>query len=325
MSSPEPIETLVFQAAQLHETYFKYEDEDDRDSTVSQLDVFQHFPDSSPEINDNKARVAQDPLAFAIRRKTGRRKKLAMKATQKLFPLLSKGMVTRSNKLNKGHICLKWHLATKAQSAQELVKRIDPGYRWKIEVVRDPTANQAPSHPTPEKIEEADLLNTLDWLVAPVHHCLGCYNTKCKFRPWIHRAYNMSKEGEFTAQHKLPPKYKGDNHFKQNWFMGIYMQLMTNHCPQWVDNEPTCATNFASMEFPIFARDTEDMVASAAGPDIQLAQSWESPASTVNSKNTWDSQSHKHPRFAKSHPPKGLEKISFQQSDATRTTQESST
>eukprot|EP00536_Pseudo-nitzschia_multiseries_P003187 jgi/Psemu1/7116/gm1.7116_g len=102
----------------------------------------------------------------------------------------------------------------------------------------------------------------------------------------------MSKDGEFTAQHKLPPKYKDENHFKQNWFMGIYMQLMTNHCSKLVDLEPTCATNFVSMEFPIFARDTEDMEASVAGHDIQLAQSW-SP-STINSKPTWDSQSHKH-------------------------------
>eukprot|EP00536_Pseudo-nitzschia_multiseries_P016850 jgi/Psemu1/48124/gm1.48124_g len=42
------------------------------------------------------------------------------------------------------------------------------------------------------------------------------------------------------------------------------------------------------MEFPIFARDTEDMEASTAGPDIQLAQSWESPI-IINSKATWDS------------------------------------
>eukprot|EP00536_Pseudo-nitzschia_multiseries_P017859 jgi/Psemu1/52924/gm1.52924_g len=109
----------------------------------------------------------------------------------------------------------------------------------------------------------------------------------------------MSKEGEFTAQHKLPPKYKkDDNHFKQDWFMGIYMQLMTYHCPQWVDDEPTCAMHFASMELPIFARDTEDMEASAAGPDIKLAQSWESPC-TINSKATWDSQSNEHPQLHK--------------------------
>eukprot|EP00536_Pseudo-nitzschia_multiseries_P007389 jgi/Psemu1/17877/gm1.17877_g len=133
----------------------------------------------------------------------------------------------------------------------------------------------------------------------------------------------MSKEGEFAAQHKLPPKYKDDNHFKQDWFMGIYMQLMPNHYPEWVGKEPTCATDFTSMEFPILARDTENMKASAEGPDIQLAQSWES-TSTINNKATCDSQSHKHPWFAKSHPPKGLEKILFQQSDA-KTTQESST
>eukprot|EP00536_Pseudo-nitzschia_multiseries_P001957 jgi/Psemu1/4601/gm1.4601_g len=129
----------------------------------------------------------------------------------------------------------------------------------KIEVVKDPTANPLALSPSPEKIEEADLLNTLDWLVDPVHHCLGRYNTKCKFRLWIHRVYNMSKEGGFTAQHKLPPKYKNNNHFKQDCFMEIYMQLMTNHCPEWVDDKPTCATSFVSMEFPIFARDTEDM------------------------------------------------------------------
>eukprot|EP00536_Pseudo-nitzschia_multiseries_P007604 jgi/Psemu1/18326/gm1.18326_g len=76
------------------------------------------------------------------------------------------------------------------------------------------------------------------------------------------------------------------------------------------------------LEFPIFVRDTEDMEASASGPDIQLAQSWESP-STISSKATWDSQSHENPCFAKSQeeespppPPKGLEKILFQQSDA---------
>eukprot|EP00536_Pseudo-nitzschia_multiseries_P007603 jgi/Psemu1/18325/gm1.18325_g len=55
-------------------------------------------------------------------------------------------------------------------------------------------SKSTPITPIPEKIEEADLLNTLDWLVAP-----------------------------------LPPKYKDDNHFKQDWFMGIYMQLMANH------------------------------------------------------------------------------------------------
>eukprot|EP00536_Pseudo-nitzschia_multiseries_P006642 jgi/Psemu1/15798/gm1.15798_g len=214
MLSPKPIQTPG-------------EDEDERVTRVSQLDVFQHLPDSSLGTNDNN-------------NNNNNNKDDDVRG----------GMVTRSNKLNKGHLCLKWHSATKARSAQELVKQIDPGY---------------------EEIEKADLLNTLDWLVAPVHHCLGYYNTKSKFRPWIHHAYNMSKEGEFTAQHTLPPKYKGDNHFNQDWCMGIYMQLVTNHCPEWVDDVPTCATNFASMAFPIFARDTEDMEASAAGPDTLIS------------------------------------------------------
>eukprot|EP00536_Pseudo-nitzschia_multiseries_P003188 jgi/Psemu1/7117/gm1.7117_g len=39
--------------AQLHGTYFKCEDEDERVTRVSQLDVFQRFPDSSLGTNDN--------------------------------------------------------------------------------------------------------------------------------------------------------------------------------------------------------------------------------------------------------------------------------
>eukprot|EP00536_Pseudo-nitzschia_multiseries_P014263 jgi/Psemu1/38088/gm1.38088_g len=142
MSLPKPIKTPVFQAAQLHGTYFKYKDEGEDERETS--DVFQCLSDFSLGTNDNKAR------------------KIEMKSTKKLFPSLAKVMVKTSNKPNKGHICLKWHLAIKAQSAQELVKQIDPGYSWKIEVTRDPTANPPPSPPTPEKIEEADLLNTLD-------------------------------------------------------------------------------------------------------------------------------------------------------------------
>eukprot|EP00536_Pseudo-nitzschia_multiseries_P006364 jgi/Psemu1/15073/gm1.15073_g len=203
------------ETAQLHGTYFKCEDKDERDTRVSQLGRDEGLTRS---------------LSVCNLKKEGKKKKTCNESHEETVPL--------------------------------------PIQRH-------------------EKIEEADLLNTLDWLVAPVNHCLGCYNTKCKIRPWIHCFYNMSKEGEFTAQHKLPPKYKDDNHFKQDWFMGIYMQLVMNiHCPEWVDNKPTCATNFAFMEFPIFARDTEDMEASAVGPDIQLAQSWESP-STINSKATW--------------------------------------
>eukprot|EP00536_Pseudo-nitzschia_multiseries_P001843 jgi/Psemu1/4250/gm1.4250_g len=228
MSSPKPIKTP-----------YKDEDEDEREMLK---DEFQCLTDSLLGTNDNEARVAEDPLAFVIQRKRARRKKLATKATKKMLPSLFKVMVKRSNKLNKTHICLKWHLTTKAQSVQELVKQIDPGYDWKIEAARDPTANPPPSPPTPEIIEEADLLNILDWL-----------------------AYNISKERECKAQHKLPPNCKDNNHFKQDW-------------------------------------DTEDMEASAAGPDIQLAQSWKNP-STISSKATWDSQSHEHPRFAKSPPP----------------------
>eukprot|EP00536_Pseudo-nitzschia_multiseries_P010510 jgi/Psemu1/26173/gm1.26173_g len=118
MPLPKPIQAPVFQAAQLHGTYFKCEDEDERVTRVSQLDIFQHLLDSSLRTNDNNDDDARGgPLAFAIRRKRERGKKLATKATKKLFPSLSKGVVTRSNKLNKGHLCLKWHSATKAQRA----------------------------------------------------------------------------------------------------------------------------------------------------------------------------------------------------------------
>eukprot|EP00536_Pseudo-nitzschia_multiseries_P010576 jgi/Psemu1/26385/gm1.26385_g len=189
-SNPALLQTRT--AAQLHGAYFKCEDEDERDTNrVSQLDAFEHLDSSlgAYDNNDNDARGGHNPLAFVIQRKRERRKKLAIKAMKKLFPSLYKGIVTRSNKLNKGYLCLKWHSATKARRAQHLVKSVDPGYRWKIEVARDPTAKPPALPPTPDKIEEADLLNTLDWLVAP---------------------------GEFKAQHKLPPTYKDDNHFKQD-------------------------------------------------------------------------------------------------------------
>eukprot|EP00536_Pseudo-nitzschia_multiseries_P006746 jgi/Psemu1/15980/gm1.15980_g len=194
MSSPKPIKTPVFRAAQFHGIYF----------------------------NKGCARC----VSVCDLKKEGTKKETC----------------NESHKEND-HICLKWHSATKAQSAQEL-----------IEVMRDPTANPPPSTPTPEKIEEAD----------PSIPLIG----------W---------SPQFIT---LPPKYKDDNHFKQDWFIGIYVQPMINHCPEWVDDKPTCATNCASMEFPIFARNTEDMEESAVGPDIiQLAQSWESQ-STINSKAT---------------------------------------
>eukprot|EP00536_Pseudo-nitzschia_multiseries_P013520 jgi/Psemu1/35416/gm1.35416_g len=112
-----------------------------------------------------------------------------------------------------------WHLAMKVQMApQEPVKHINPGYGWKIQP------------PTPPKIEEADLIKTLDW------------------------------SGIFTVHHKLPPKYKDDNYFHQDWFLGICKQLISHHCPEWADEKPICAMSFAAtMEFPIFAGDIEDM------------------------------------------------------------------
>eukprot|EP00536_Pseudo-nitzschia_multiseries_P007541 jgi/Psemu1/18167/gm1.18167_g len=191
----------------------------------------------------------KEPLASASRRKRERKKKHALKATKKLFEHLSKHLMDRRNKLNNEHL---WILMS-----------ILP-----------------PEPPTPPKLEEADLVKTLDWMIAPVEHCLGCYTTKCKFRPWLTRLI-----------------YKDDNFFQQYWFLGMYKnQLMTRHCPEWADKEP-------------IVQGTLLLWTSAAGPNIQLAQScWESP-STIGSKATWDSQSHENPRF-------GLEKILFQSSNA---------
>eukprot|EP00536_Pseudo-nitzschia_multiseries_P001992 jgi/Psemu1/4655/gm1.4655_g len=235
MPSTKPIQTPVFCAAQLHGTYFKYEDRKERDrDSIFQLDLFQVASvNSSLGTNDNDN--DNDDTN-----------------NRKLFPSLTKIMVKRSNKLNKGYICLKWHLATKAQRAQEVVKQIDPGYGWKIKAVRDPTANQPPSPPAPEKIEGADLLNTLDWPTASDATTQSA-NFDCGFTGLQH------------------VKRGGIHSMSQGSSQGIYMQLMTNHCPEWVDDIPTCAINFALMEFPIFARDTKDMEASPAGPDIQLA------------------------------------------------------
>eukprot|EP00536_Pseudo-nitzschia_multiseries_P018105 jgi/Psemu1/54155/gm1.54155_g len=55
MPLPKPMETLVFRAAQLHGTYFKYKDKDE-DERETLGDVFQRLPDSSLGTNDNKAR-----------------------------------------------------------------------------------------------------------------------------------------------------------------------------------------------------------------------------------------------------------------------------
>eukprot|EP00536_Pseudo-nitzschia_multiseries_P009687 jgi/Psemu1/24004/gm1.24004_g len=119
MSSPKPIKTLVFQAAQLHGTYFKYKAEDE-DGKMTLDNVFQRFLDSSLGANANKARNHKETVPL---------------------PCQSHGS----------------HLSEVALGHQ-----IDAGYGWKIEVVRDPTANSPPSPPTPEKIGEANLLNTLD-------------------------------------------------------------------------------------------------------------------------------------------------------------------
>eukprot|EP00536_Pseudo-nitzschia_multiseries_P016079 jgi/Psemu1/44841/gm1.44841_g len=214
---------------------------------------------SISESNDNdngNNSNGKDPFVFALHKKQMRKQKSAHKTSKRLFDRIAK----------------------ESQKDQS----------WR--------ASPPPMPTTPEKIEEAYLLKKLDWMVPSIHHCLGCYDRKCKFCPWVHQAYNLSKARENTAQHKLPSKDQNDNNFKQDWFMGIDNQLMIWHCLEWAEEEPTCARSFASMEYPLFARDIKDMEASTADPDIQLAQSWESP--TIDSKATWDSQSHKHPRFA---------------------------
>eukprot|EP00536_Pseudo-nitzschia_multiseries_P014795 jgi/Psemu1/40168/gm1.40168_g len=271
LMSHKRIDTPVFRVGQLHDPYFRFykEDEDQRERD----EVFKvGASNSSPKsyVGSNNTSNGKDPLAFAIRRKRERKKRHALKVTKKLFKSLSKHMADRSNKLNnKGHLCLKWYSAIKAQRVQHLVKQIDP------------------EPPTPPKLEEADLMKTLDWMIAP-----------CKFWPWIHWAYGMSMQGEFTACHKRPSKYKdNDNFFQQDWFLGMYNQFMTRHCPEWVDEEPTCARNFAAaMEFPIFAGDIKKVEESALSPSVPLGQPWESP-STIDSKATWDRQSHENPCF----------------------------
>eukprot|EP00536_Pseudo-nitzschia_multiseries_P010351 jgi/Psemu1/25643/gm1.25643_g len=86
--------------------------------------------------------------------------------------------------------------------------------------------------------------------------------------------------GKYTAQHKLPLK---------------------------------CASNFASMEFPLFARDINGIKKSATSPSVALAQSWESPSTAQSKARTWDSKSHKNPCFvAHGITPYGFNKILFQ-------------
>eukprot|EP00536_Pseudo-nitzschia_multiseries_P015468 jgi/Psemu1/42701/gm1.42701_g len=49
-------------------------------------------------------------------------------------------------------------------------KQIDPGYRWMIQAMKDPDVLPPPEPTTPSKLEDADLLKTLE-------HCLGCLRT----------------------------------------------------------------------------------------------------------------------------------------------------
>eukprot|EP00536_Pseudo-nitzschia_multiseries_P007877 jgi/Psemu1/18983/gm1.18983_g len=171
-------------------------------------------------------------------------------ASKRLFNGMPDSLLNRYNmRSNKVHLCGKWHSAEKTWRAQERVKQINPGYGWKIQVVRDPTAFPPPIPLNHEKTEYTDLLNTLAWM------------------------------GEYTTQHKLPSRYKGDNHFKQDWVLGIYKQLMTHQFPKWAEEEPACAANFASMEWPRYARGYKDM--EQATGSIHLAQLWKNDSGTA--------------------------------------------
>eukprot|EP00536_Pseudo-nitzschia_multiseries_P011211 jgi/Psemu1/28214/gm1.28214_g len=88
--SPKPIQAPVFRVVQLHMTYFKFykenEDERKRDE-VFKMDTFHCSPKfSAQSINAD----ADTP-------------------TKKVLPPLTKYIADRSNKLNKGHLSLKWH------------------------------------------------------------------------------------------------------------------------------------------------------------------------------------------------------------------------
>eukprot|EP00536_Pseudo-nitzschia_multiseries_P007182 jgi/Psemu1/17308/gm1.17308_g len=170
---PKPIKTPVFRSGE--SVSADRRESIKRDDSVSE----------SNRDKDNNNSNGKDPFAFAFHKRRMRKQKCAHKASKRLFDGIAKSLVEKHNtRLKKGHL---WPN-----------KRIDPGYGWKIQVVRDATAFPPPMPTTPEKFDEADLLNILDWMVPPVHH-----------------SYNLSKAGEYTAQHKLPSKYQNDNHFKQ--------------------------------------------------------------------------------------------------------------
>eukprot|EP00536_Pseudo-nitzschia_multiseries_P017881 jgi/Psemu1/53005/gm1.53005_g len=117
LASRQRINTPVFRVllGQLPDTYFRLykEDEDQRErDEVLKVNVFNS---SSPESSIGSDTSGKDSFAFAItRRKRERKKTHATKATKKLFEPLSKHVVDRSNKLNKGHLlCMKWYSAAK--------------------------------------------------------------------------------------------------------------------------------------------------------------------------------------------------------------------
>ena len=66
-------------------------------------------------------------------------------------------MPQRKLAIVKGNMEMKWHPASKAREAMELIKQqqIDPGIGWKIQIVMDPLAPppKAPEPPPPEIID----------------------------------------------------------------------------------------------------------------------------------------------------------------------------
>eukprot|EP00536_Pseudo-nitzschia_multiseries_P005120 jgi/Psemu1/11792/gm1.11792_g len=147
MSPSKPIQALVFRVAQLHWTLFEFQEGKGK---VVKKEVFHSSLESSlgtgrdSEGMDNGRKT----LRCAIHKKRDLKRKHTFKATENssllLFPRSSGS----------------YFLAAKAQRAQEVVKRIDPGYGWKIQAAREPIADPSPQQPAPPKMEESDLIQT---------------------------------------------------------------------------------------------------------------------------------------------------------------------
>ena len=197
--------------------------------------VYEEIVLSSPD-SEAPSVLRYDPLG--VEKKKGKELKSARHVARVLVMEGSDAakkkfkMDTAVSGIKMGNRYMKWHSARKARAAVEAVKSIDPGIGWKIQVVRDVTANPPPipeetkvppinitkDPPTnddkPLLESEATLLSHENWKV-----CQGCLSNKCPYKKRIAVAVNLA-EGCIEME----------NHWRNTtmheWFCEIYRNVI---------------------------------------------------------------------------------------------------